>query len=621
MTNTKHRRALRLGVLCLSMVPLAFAQTTTESTSALPRLVRFGGTARNADGSARTGVVGVTFALYAEQTGGAPLWQETQNLTADSGGHYSALLGSTKNDGLPAELFTSEQAHWVGVQVEGQPEQPRALLVSTPYALKAVDAETIGGLPPSAFMLAAPAGSASAGTAVTAAPRAAGEHPAANTNANATPATTTTDFVPIFTSTTGTLGNSVMYQKGTSIGIGTTSPAATLGVKGSAQISGSVNTIVDTRVDYDGTNKGTNSPGLRFGSGNTGEGIASDRAGTVNTNGIDLYTDFTARLSVSNGGNVGIANTAPAYPLDVNGTGHFVGGTSSSVTYGAIGTTPNTVGGSAGVYGTASATTSSETYGVLGTNPNVDSKGVGVAGTGTTISSQGASVGNEAGVWGDASGTANEGQAGVVGTADDGFAFYGQSNGLDKATIYLGNASTNTSAFVFQAEGIGAGTGGNCLINVVGDLVCSGTITPSVQTSDGHQVKLYTVAATENWFEDFGAAQLASGSARITLDQTFASTVNTGQDYRVFVTPDGDCKGLYVTNKTAAGFEVRELGGGGSNVPFEYRIVAKRLGYESARLQDVTALMSRPAGRKSTGIKQTAGPVSVPAAAKLAAKH
>jgi hypothetical protein len=101
-------------------------------------------------------VAGITFALYSEPTGGAPLWLETQNVTADSNGRYTALLGATKPDGLPAELFTSEQARWVGVQVQGQPEQPRVLLVSAPYALKAGDAETIGGLPPSAFVLAAP---------------------------------------------------------------------------------------------------------------------------------------------------------------------------------------------------------------------------------------------------------------------------------------------------------------------------------------------------------------------------------------------------------------------------------------------------------------------------------
>jgi hypothetical protein len=31
-------------------------------------------------------------------------------------------------------------------------------------------------------------------------------------------------------------------------------------------------------------------------------------------------------------------------------------------------------------------------------------------------------------------------------------------------------------------------------------------------------------------------------------------------DYRVFVTPEGDCRGLYVRRKAAAAFELRELG-------------------------------------------------------------
>ena len=137
-------------LLVLFSTQLTLAQTSTQTASALPRLVRFGGTVRDLNGNALTGVVGMTFALYSEKTGSAPLWVETQNATADSNGHYTVLLGSTKPEGLPAELFTSEQARWVGVQVSGQSEQPRVLLVSAPYALKAGDAETIGGLPPSA---------------------------------------------------------------------------------------------------------------------------------------------------------------------------------------------------------------------------------------------------------------------------------------------------------------------------------------------------------------------------------------------------------------------------------------------------------------------------------------
>src|SRR5271169_5493217 len=142
--------------LVLSLTRLTGAQTSAPTASALPRLVRFGGTAKDLNGSPLTGVVGITFAFYSEKTGGAPLWLETQNATADSSGHYTVLLGSTKIEGLPADLFTTEQARWVGVQGSGQPEQPRVLLVSAPYALKAGDAETLGGLPPSAFMLAAP---------------------------------------------------------------------------------------------------------------------------------------------------------------------------------------------------------------------------------------------------------------------------------------------------------------------------------------------------------------------------------------------------------------------------------------------------------------------------------
>jgi hypothetical protein len=100
--------ALCAVVLLFNPNPGAQAQTSTAATT-VPRLVRFAGTARDLNGSPVTGVVGITFSLYAEETGGAPLWLETQNAQADANGHYSVLLGTTKADGLPAELFTSEQ--------------------------------------------------------------------------------------------------------------------------------------------------------------------------------------------------------------------------------------------------------------------------------------------------------------------------------------------------------------------------------------------------------------------------------------------------------------------------------------------------------------------------------
>jgi hypothetical protein len=97
-------------------------------------------------------------------------------------------------------------------------------------------------------------------------------------------------------------------------------------------------------------------------------------------------------------------------------------------------------------------------------------------------------------------------------------------------------------------------------------------------------VKVFSMESPEVWFEDFGSGQLMGGITTITLEPTFAQTVNLKAGYHVFLTPKGDCKGLYVTNETQTGFEVREMGGGQSSVDFDYRIVAHRAQYEKTRL-------------------------------------
>jgi hypothetical protein len=149
--------ALTFFSISLTMVAQTTSGDYTATAVQVPRLVRFGATIKDAYGNPLSGPVSVTFSLYSEQTGGSPLWQETQNLTLDVNGRYSALLGSTLANGVPLGLFASGEAQWLAVQPQGQTEQPRVMLVSAPYALKAADAETIGGLPPSAFVLASPA--------------------------------------------------------------------------------------------------------------------------------------------------------------------------------------------------------------------------------------------------------------------------------------------------------------------------------------------------------------------------------------------------------------------------------------------------------------------------------
>jgi hypothetical protein len=103
----------------------------------------------------------------------------------------------------------------------------------------------------------------------------------------------------------------------------------------------------------------------------------------------------------------------------------------------------------------------------------------------------------------------------------------------------------------------------------------------------------------EPWFEDFGAARLKRGRTVVKLDADFGKVIKRG-DYTVFLTPEGDCRGLYV-RKSAASFEVRELMGGKSSVAFSYRIVGRRKdikGHRRFAKFDMPAPPSAPRARR-----------------------
>jgi len=124
-------------------------------------------------------------------------------------------------------------------------------------------------------------------------------------------------------------------------------------------------------------------------------------------------------------------------------------------------------------------------------------------------------------------------------------------------------------------------------VAVAGDLAVTGTKSSVATLSDGRRVLLYAIESPQNWFEDFGTAELRDGKAWVSLEGVFAETVNTGASYHVFLTPNGDCKGLYVAERRPDGFLVRELGRGKSTVGFDYRIVAPRRGFETVRLHEL----------------------------------
>src|SRR5579863_4165514 len=829
-TLRKCLKTFALLTLCVSLAHLA-AQTPSAgaagasfSASALPRMVRFSGTANDVNGARLSGTVGITFSLYLEQSGGTPLWLETQNVQADANGHYSVLLGATKPEGLPAELFTTEQAHWVGVRVSGQAEQPRVLLVSAPYALKAGDAETLGGLPPSAFVLAAPANGAA--LANTTAPASGQSSPSAATNVTTTGGAI--GYVPVFNAAS-TVVDSVVYQTGTGtttkIGINTTTPLTTLDVKGAATIRGILSLPVTGnatatagkssqplslaasaynsstpaavnqtfRWQAEAANNNTATPsgtlnllfgegtavptetGLHFassgqitfatgqtfpgvvqldaanafvgnqtvtgtiaattGSGNAvsgsstlgdgvfgssgsnigagvyGTGITGVQGASSVTNGTAYGVLGTAASpsgvgvegqSTASGGGIGVFGTAAAASgFGVEGTNTSGNGTGVYGTAGHFGvqgiataTTGNTVGvfgsgvdglqgagtlhgvyaatnaagtygvyasapgsGSIGVYSTADGYgiygngTASDAVGVYGTAPQYGlagvstNAGVGVYGSGTdgvqgsgssfgVYGSTGAGIAGTSGVFQSSSLLGSEGpwslatctsgfcpaynvnpQAGVradtdydgdfagtytpalLATADASAGAVILNNSSGAPTLYAYNYGSGGGTFGVSPDAVRAGGPlGTCALTGGGDAACTGLLKSVVATkgsAGAQQVETYAVQSAENWFEDAGSGQLVNGTGRVNLESVFGQTVNTGVEYHVFLTPDGDCKGLYVSAKSAAGFEVRELGGGGSSIAFEYRIMAKRVGYENVRLANVTERYKR----------------------------
>ena len=259
--------------------------------------------------------------------------------------------GATLPHGVPKELFTSGEARWLGVQAEGQGEQPRVLLLSVPYALKAADAETVGGLPASAFVLATPVVSSTqitTATSMSAQPQA----PPPGTVSG----TGTTNFIPIWTDNAD-IGNSIVFQSGTGatskIGINTTTPAATIDVKGAATIRGlftlpsagvataikgsNSQPIAMTASAFNSTSKAAVNQNFRWQAEAAGNNTASP-TGTMNLLfGAGTSTPIETGLKISNTGLLTFA-TGQTFPGAgtisgvTAGTGLTGGGTTGSVT-------------------------------------------------------------------------------------------------------------------------------------------------------------------------------------------------------------------------------------------------------------------------------------------------
>ncbi len=232
-----------------------------------------------------------------------------------------------------------------------------------------------------------------------------------------------------------------------------------------------------------------------------------------------------------------------------------------------------------GVYGYATAT-SGTTYGVYGESRSAD--GYGVYGTAPVTGTAG--IASYYGVYGEADDVSGRGVFGwasdTTGAANP-IGVWGQADATSGTGVFgWATATSGTTYGVYGRTDSSSGYG----VFSAGDYGGTGAKYAVVQTKDYGWRHLSVTESPEVWFEDFGQAQLVNGQAVVAIEPIFAQTVNLSETYHVFFTPLGDC-GLYVAEKTPASFTVQALGGQTCNIAFDYRIIAKRLGYEKNRLE------------------------------------
>jgi hypothetical protein len=368
----------------------ASAVATSTSTA---NLVRWTGSLPQAAGH----TVEMSFSLYQNQAGGPALWSETQTVKVGTDGRYSVLLGTTSAEGLSQTLFQAGEARWI----EARPSQAalnatisgdtvaeatnatpvaRSLLSAVPYAFKSVDADTLAGRPASDYVTREDLQSTVASQVqVTSSAKTTLSNVTSPSSIVGTPmpilgsssssssqfgggatlnGSGMSGFLPAWTAS-ATLGNSMIAQSGTNVGIGTSEPATMLDVNGASTLRGAVSLLATAAT----LAAGVNSPALQLGASaysstsnaavpqnfvwqaaSTGNNTVNPSASLNLLFGAGGAAPATTGLSIAPSG---VINFAPGQTFPSVGTGSGGGGISSNIT--AVTAGPGlTGGGSAG---------------------------------------------------------------------------------------------------------------------------------------------------------------------------------------------------------------------------------------------------------------------------------
>jgi len=308
------------------------------------------------------------------------------------------------------------------------------------------------------------------------------------------------------------------------------------------------------------------------GNGLVGNTSHNSMSSTTGRNGV-LGSDISTAGKFDSG----------VFGLSIRGTG--VTGKSTSGP-GVSGTSSSGVGVTASsTSGTAFAASVSGTGAVISATTISSGNAINaIAGTGSGlhVHNFGTSASDADFTTGSIGGEASIGSSNGEGLQATGFASSSSTVPALNATCVSGAPAMTASSALSSSDIMSLDCSGNMIIS--GLLTTSGTPLSVRRTTAGTQVATVAPQQTTQTMEDFGEAQLIGGRAYVRLAPDFAATIDRRSNYLVFITPQGDSRGLYVTMKTATGFEVRENSNGTTSLAFDYRIVAKPFGEVSRRL-------------------------------------
>jgi len=175
--------------------------------------------------------------------------------------------------------------------------------------------------------------------------------------------------------------------------------------------------------------------------------------------------------------------------------------------------------------------------------------------------------------------------SGVHGYSSSGSGVDAESDSTYNPALAVSGDNPNTELFLAANVSTGYNV---CEIDAKANLNCTGTIGGSKlrerhRNGSGRSVLSFASQSATATIEDVGTARMYDGVANVQIDRAFAS-VTDHKWYYVFLTPLGDTRGLYVSEKTPTAFQVRENEHGRSSLTFDYRIVAHPLDSENDRL-------------------------------------